>query len=363
MLVGRRVEPRDTLGRDEPGEDTVTLRPRRGEELLALGEPVGAEVGPHRAVVDGDDLRRLRLALRAKRGEALRRDAVDRDAVEDADRERADDGLGAYLLAGLEADAAAARRHGDRRRDRAVADALAELRAHAQGDLGRAFGDLEALPQVVRVEALVSDRRRLAQLGEKRRPLARAGRERERARLDRAQRRRQRVDRAQPARPGHAVEARRVGMRPRVVRIDGGDELAEQPLDTLVVGALLGRVEREAVLRATHAVRQVVGRRTGDGRVRRIERQPELLDEPEVGGVRRPDQLAAELHRASVVHRDLLDPPSDPVARLEHEHVGAAEHEIARGGEPGQPGADDHDVRHAGTVSSSARMRSASAGR
>ena len=39
------------------------------------------------------------------------------------------------------------------------------------------------------------------------------------------------------------------------------------------------------------------------------------------------------------------------------------EHEIARGGEPGQPCADDHDVRHAGTVSSSARMRNASAGR
>ena len=86
----------------EPGEDTVTLRPRRGEELLALGEPVGAEVGPHRAVVDGDDLRRLRLALRAERGEALRRDSVDRDAVEDADRQRADDGVAAHLLAGRE---------------------------------------------------------------------------------------------------------------------------------------------------------------------------------------------------------------------------------------------------------------------
>ena len=152
-------------------------------------------------------------------------------------------------------------------------------------------------------------------------------------------------------------------MRPRVVRIDGGDELAEEPLHSLVVGSLLGRVEREAVLRATHAVRQVVRGRSGDRGVRRVEREPELLDETEVGRVRRPDQLAAELHRPTIVDRDLLDSPSDPLARLEHEHVGAAEHEIACSGEPGEPGADDHDVRHAGTVSSSARMRNASAGR
>ena len=76
-----------------------------------------------------------------------------------------------------------------------------------------------------------------------------------------------------------------------------------------------------------------------------------------------PDHLAAELHRAGAVDGNLLDTPSDPVARLEQEHVGATQHEIARGGEPGQPCADDHDVRHAGTASSSARMRNASAGR
>ena len=79
--------------------------------------------------------------------------------------------------------------------------------------------------------------------------------------------------------------------------------------------------------------------------------------------MRLPDHLATELHRAGTVDGDLLDTPPDPIARLEHEHVGATTREIARGGEPGEPGADDHDVRHAGTVSSSARMRSASAGR
>ena len=57
-----------------------------------------------------------------------------------------------------------------------------------------------------------------------------------------------------------------------------------------------------------------------------------------------PDHLAAELHGAAVVDRDLLDATADPFARLEHEHVRAAVREIARGGEPGQAGPDDDDV-------------------
>jgi hypothetical protein len=152
-------------------------------------------------------------------------------------------------------------------------------------------------------------------------------------------------------------------MRPRVVRIDGRDELAKRALDTLVVRPLLHRLEGKAVLGSMDAVHEVVGRGAGDRRVRRVERQAELLDEAEVGRVRVPDHLAAELNGAAVVHGHLLDPTSDPLARLEHEHVGAAVHEIACGSKPGQASADDHDVRHAGTVSSSARMRSASAGR
>ena len=36
-------------------------------------------------------------------------------------------------------------------------------------------------------------------------------------------------------------------MRPRVVGIDGRDELAEEPLDSLVVGPLARRRERESV--------------------------------------------------------------------------------------------------------------------
>ena len=79
--------------------------------------------------------------------------------------------------------------------------------------------------------------------------------------------------------------------------------------------------------------------------------------------MRRADELAAELHRPPVVDGDLLDPAADAVARLENEDVGAAPGEIPRRGEPGEPRTHDDDVAHAETASSSARMRSASAGR
>ena len=79
--------------------------------------------------------------------------------------------------------------------------------------------------------------------------------------------------------------------------------------------------------------------------------------------MRLSDELAAELHGTSTVDRDLLDPTADPIARLEHEDVGATGREISRGSQPGEPGTEDDDVRHAVTASSSARIRSASAGR
>ena len=61
----------------------------------------------------------------------------------------------------------------------------------------------------------------------------------------------------------------------------------------------------------------------------------------------RAHHLAAELQHAPVGQLELLDAPSDPVARLEHLHVGTAGREVARGREPGQPGTEDEDVgRH-----------------
>ena len=62
--------------------------------------------------------------------------------------------------------------------------------------------------------------------------------------------------------------------------------------------------------------------------------------------VRVADHLAAELHQPTVGERGLLDPAADPVACLQHGHVGPATREVARRGQAGEPGADDQDVRH-----------------
>src|SRR6185436_14814237 len=64
-----------------------------------------------------------------------------------------------------------------------------------------------------------------------------------------------------------------------------------------------------------------------------------------------------------VVDGDLLHAAAHPVPGLEDDHVGAAACEVARGREPGEPCADDEYVGHATAASSSARIRSASAGR
>ena len=53
---------------------------------------------------------------------------------------------------------------------------------------------------------------------------------------------------------------------------------------------------------------------------------------------------------------ELLHAPADAVARLEHEHVGAARGEVARGREAGQPGAEDEDVGHRRTCACSGRQ-------
>ena len=152
-------------------------------------------------------------------------------------------------------------------------------------------------------------------------------------------------------------------MRPRIVGIDAGEEVAEQPLHPLVVGRLLGGRVREPVLGAIDAVDEVVRRRPFDRRVGRSEREAELVDEPEVGSVRVADELAPELHRAATVHRDLLDPAAHTVSGLEHGHIRAAGDEIPRRGQPGEAGSEDEDVDQRPGSSSSASTRSASGGR
>ena len=61
----------------------------------------------------------------------------------------------------------------------------------------------------------------------------------------------------------------------------------------------------------------------------------------------RPDDLAAELHRAAVVDPELLDAPADALPGLEHRDVGASESEVARCGKAGEPGAEHEDVGQA----------------
>ncbi len=63
--------------------------------------------------------------------------------------------------------------------------------------------------------------------------------------------------------------------------------------------------------------------------------------------------LAAELHDPPVLELELLDPPADAVARLQHEDVGARRREVACGREAAEPGAQDDDVvaAHARTAS------------
>ena len=75
-----------------------------------------------------------------------------------------------------------------------------------------------------------------------------------------------------------------------------------------------------------------------------LERQAKLLDQSAVGRLEGAGHLAAELHQAAVGHLRLHDPPTGPVAGLEHDHIGAPRLQIERRRQPGQPGSNDHHV-------------------
>ena len=232
----------------------------------------------------------------------------------------------------------------DARDLRAEPDPLAKVCRQAQGHLGAALGHLEGLPDLLRVEAVLAGRRRLAQRREQRRLLDRACCQVERADVAPPHRGGQRIDGAQPGADRGAVEPGSVRMRPRVGRVDRGRELAPELLDPLQVGALgLGRRKPFA---ADDAVVEVEGRQPRRGRVARLDGQAELLDEPEVRGVEGPDQLAAELHGAHAVGRELFHAATHPVARLEHEHVGAGGRQVPRRRQSSEAGAENEDVAH-----------------
>ena len=147
---------------------------------------------------------------------------------------------------------------------------------------------------------------------------------------------RRRADAAQPVVDAGRVEAGGVGVAPRIVGVDGAREAAEQLLDAVVVRALGLRQPRQVVA----VVRPLVEQHAGDaglGDVAGHEGEPELGDEAAVGGVERPDHLAAELHEAPVAQLRLLDPSADASAGLEHQDVGAAPGEVAGCARPARP--------------------------
>ena len=140
-------------------------------------------------------------------------------------------------------------------------------------------------------------------------------------------------------------------MRPRVVGIDAGGECAELLLGRRVARAL-GVVEPVAHHAPVREHPRVLAGQRGEGV---DEREPQLVDEPAVGGVRRPDDLAAQLHEPAVRELGLLDAPAGAVARLEHDDVDAGAGEVARRGQAGEAGAQHGDVMaaHAGAQSRS----------
>ena len=194
-------------------------------------------------------------------------------------------------------------------------------------------------------------RRLLAQVGEQRRALDRLGGEREHRHVAGADDRGRGADLAQPGADRDAVEPLGVRVRPRVVGVDGGGERPELRLGRRVALAL-GVVEPVADHAPVREHPRVLAGQRGEGV---DEREPQLVHEPAVGGVRRPDDLAAQLHEPAVGELRLLDAPAGAVARLEHDDVDAGAGEVARGGEAGEAGAQHGDVMaaHAGPQSRS----------
>ena len=71
---------------------------------------------------------------------------------------------------------------------------------------------------------------------------------------------------------------------------------------------------------------------------------PELLGERGEAVLRRPDPLAADLHDLAVAEVLVQQPAADAIARLEHDHRGAAGQQVAGRHEAREPGADDGHV-------------------
>ena len=220
---------------------------------------------------------------------------------------------------------------------------MPELLGHAQGDRRRALQDLRALPGVVGVEADGPRGGLLAQVAEQGATFHRAVRQRQGANLESADHVGGRAARAQPVTDRQPVQGHRVGMRPRVVRVDCRRQRRELPLEPLV-DQPIGAGHPLHALAVMHAVGQEPGRFARDAREAGHDGEPELGDELAVGDVEVPDHLAAQLHQPAVGGARLLHPTPGPGAGLEDHHVGAAGRQVAGGAESGQPGPHHDDV-------------------
>ena len=283
--------------------------------LSESARPLAPDGPPDRLGERGDDLGGQRLALAVQAREPRVGDAGDGDVAQRADRQRADDRLGAQLLAAGERDAAGVA--GVQRDDRrAVADALAELLRQRERERGAAVAQPQALPAVVAVDLLRPGRGDHPQLAEHRLALDRAAAHRQGAEVVQPDHGRARALGAQPAGERERVEPGGVGMPPRVGGVDGRGELRHARLEPVGVRGVGGGEERREVA-LPGPLREVPAHQPGLGDVARLGLQPVLGREPEVGGVEVADQLAAHLDAAAVLEHDALDAAAGAVARLE----------------------------------------------
>ena len=202
------------------------------------------------------------------------------------------------------------------------------------------------------IEPARAGRGLLAQLGQQRRALDRVDRERELHVVEKADHARPCALRTQPGPHAQAVEQLRVRVAPRVGGVDAAREPPELRVDASKVVAV-GIVHPGCALADRDALGGTPGGRQIDRRVARLESQPQLADQLAVCVHPIGDHLATPLHRTSVREQLLLDAATGAPARLEHDDVGAARGQVARGGQAGESGAQHHHVMHAASLAPS----------
>jgi hypothetical protein len=138
-------------------------------------------------------------------------------------------------------------------------------------------------------------------------------------------------------------------VRPRVVgvhRAGERPELVRQRREACPVGVVYPR----EVVADVASVGEHPGVRAGQLGKGGHDGQAELISEPQVRLVKRPDHLAAQLDDAAIGERGLLHAPAGPVPCLQHDDVRAAIHKIPSGAEARQAGADHHDLGFHGRI-------------